>query len=245
VRIESLAGGARPRRSVAAALVALCAAGAPPLRAQGGPPPARLGLRAPTVALAAGTLGLGLEASALVTERVAGRLGVYYFRSDRVVARSGVDYDTRLTLRDVAALADFFPRRTSAFRLTAGLVATGNEVTAASVPSSAPTVTINDRVYPMSEVGVLHGAGKLPSAAPYLGLGVGRPGVAGRRARVRFSGDLGAVLARPKVSWDATGAPGNPQLAADVAADRRKKQREVNRDLPVYPVLAVAVGYEF
>ena len=244
VRIVSLPGGAPPARAVAVALVLLCAAGLRPLGAQDGTSATRLGFRAPSVALAAGTLGIGVEASALVTERAAGRLGVYYFQYSRGVTRSGVDYDATLRLRNVSALVDFFPRRAGTFRVTGGLVATGNEVTAASVPGSAPTVTVNDHVYLMSEVGVLHGAGKLPSAAPYVGVGVGRPS-AGGRARVRLVGDLGAILARPKVSWDATGAAGNPQLAADVAADRRKKQREVNRDFPVYPVVSVALAYQF
>ena len=244
MRFVSLAAGTLPRRLVGAAVVrtvALVALPACPLSAQDAQPAAR---RPVVVALTAGTLGIGLEASAPVSARVAGRLGVSYFAYSFTVTRSSVDYDTRLNLRNVSALVDVFPRATSAFRATAGLVATANEVTTSSAPGSASTVTVNDHVYPMSEVGVLHGAGRLPSAAAYLGIGLGRPTAAGRR-RVRVTGDLGAVLARPKVSWDATGAAGNPQLAADVAADRRKKQREVNRDFPVYPVLSLGLGYNF
>ena len=73
---------------------------------------------------------------------------------------------------------------------------------------------------------------RVPGAPAAPGHTLWRESMAPRRALLRK---------RPHAHCSAT----NPQLAADLEAQRRDKQKRVNRILPVYPVIAAGASYRF
>lgn len=55
--------------------------------------------------------------------------------------------------------------------------------------------------------------------------------------------DFGAVLGKPSVALDATGAASNPQLAADLQAQQTKTPHDLRKVFKVYPVLSLGIAY--
>lgn len=126
------------------------------------------------VDLLAGTLGIGLQISKLVTPHVGIRAGANYFSFDKTTTQSDVEYDASLELKSFTALVDFFPGSRGVFHLTGGLLANQTRVDATGTCSDG-SMTLNDREYTCAEVGTLSGSLKFPDAAPYIGLGFGTP----------------------------------------------------------------------
>jgi hypothetical protein len=194
------------------------------------------------VAIAAGTLGVGAQVSRLVADRVALRAGASAFgvRLDDVT-REGLTADATLRLVTAQALVDLYPFGAAPLHLTAGVV-TGTTRALVRARPEAGTLTINDEVYPSGAVGRLDGDVTVPRTMPYVGLGFGRPRRHGL-ALVPFA-DVGVAFGRPTVTLRAEHASRDPQLAADVAAQRRRLQDDVGR-FPVLPVVTWVAGWRF
>jgi hypothetical protein len=189
------------------------------------------------------TLGFGLEAGRLITNRLGFRAGV---NGGLPLNTTQDEDDIRVSLNarvlSFDALVDLYPGARHSFHFTGGVVANRTRFKGDATPRGDNSFELNDREYPASEVGTLHVDVEYPKTSPYAGIGWGKP--SGTR-RVGVQIDLGAVLAKPKLGLSATGAATNPQLAADVEAQRRDTQKRVNRILPVYPVIAAGASYRF
>ncbi len=193
-----------------------------------------------SVAFRFGTPGFGLEVGKLLTGHFSARVGVNYYKISKTKSQSNITYDASLKLHAVAFLIDAYPSQRGSFHFTGGVVTNPLTITGTAQPSSG-SYTINDTSYSSSDVGTLTAAGKFPGASPYVGLGFGTPANHGRALKFLF--DLGAVIGQPTISLTATGAARN--LAANLQAQAKKTQDDVDKYLKLYPVLAFGLAYRF
>ena len=229
-------------------LFAQTPAAAPPV-----PAPAAADSKMPikvSVAARISTLGLGIEASTLVTPNVAVRLGYNGYSYSHTESYQGVDYDGKLKLSSVPLFADLYPSTNSGFHVTAGLLFNSNSVTAHGKPNvsgGTQTFTLNGNPYTVSDVGSLDARMSFSKTSPYLGIGFGKP--AGGGSMVQFLFDLGVVFqGKPKLSLTRSGGTTDPTLSAtintDLNAQRDKTQHDVNK-FQYYPVVSFGVAYHF
>lgn len=196
------------------------------------------------------TLGLGLEGSYLATPNVALRLGYNGYSYSHTETYQGVNYDGKLKLSSVSALADFYPSEHSGFHVSAGFLINNNKLTAHGKPdtsSSGQTFTLNGNTYNVTNVGGLDGRVNFSKTSPYLGIGFGKPSEGG--AMLRFLFDLGVVFqGKPSLSLTRNGGTTDPtlssQIDADINAQQAKTQSDVNK-FQYYPVVSFGIAYHF
>jgi hypothetical protein len=195
-----------------------------------------------SVAFRLGTLGLGLEVGKLLTNHIAARVGVNYFKHTTTRAQTGISYAASIKLQAFSALVDFFPGNRGSFHLTGGIMTDPAKIDGTGKPTSSGTFKINGNTYTSAQVGTLTGNIKFPSVGPYLGLGFGTPARNG--GALKFLFDLGVVVGKPKFTLSSTGAAANPGLAADLTAQEKTTQNDLDK-LKVYPVLSFGLAYRF
>jgi len=196
-----------------------------------------------SIAFRFGTLGFGLEASKLLMGHVGVRVGANYYKFTKTKDQSDVTYDATLKMQAFSALIDLFPGNRGSFHLTGGLMTDPAKVTATGRPTTSGTFTLNDNTYTTAEVGTLTAEAKYPGVGPYVGLGFGTPARNG--GPIKFLFDIGVVIGTAKVTLDATGAAGNPTLAADLQAQEDKTNKDVQKYAKVYPVISFGLAYSF
>ena len=190
-----------------------------------------------------GTTGAGADLTIGLARSLNLRLGAQgYSRSDTRTERE-IEYDADLELVSGQILLDLHPGGRG-FRVSAGAVVNGNEVTAVS--SDETVYTINGVDYPAALVGRLRGRVETNDVAPYVGIGWGNAVAPG--SRWRFALDVGAFYqGSPKVSLRAE--PTNPALLpARFEQDLEAERQEIEDDLDsytVYPVVSLGVSYRF
>jgi hypothetical protein len=187
----------------------------------------------------AGTLGLGVELSAGLSDRWSLGVGLNNRKFKRQDTTGGVDYEYDLRLRSAEVLANFHPFA-GAFRLRAGVLLNRNEFGLTGEPSGG-TYEFNGVTYTAAEVGTLTGKVSFKKSAPYLGLGWGnRP-----NGSWGVTFDLGAVYqGKPKLALEATGAAGNPTLAADLEAERQQAEEDLS-SFKWWPVIQLGLYFRF
>jgi hypothetical protein len=119
----------------------------------------------------------------------------------------------------------------------------GGDISGTGVPRAGTTFEFDGEEYDAADVGTLAGRLAFPRVRPYAGIGWGTPANAGRS--VRLVTDLGVALGRPTFTLRASGAAGDGELAADVAAQQASTQRDVDRYLKLYPVLSTGLSFRF
>jgi hypothetical protein len=196
-----------------------------------------------SLALRAGTPGIGVEAAKLLTDHLAVRAGFNFFRLTASQEQTDVSYDASATLHGVTALVDVYPGRRAAFHLTGGIMTNPLTVKATGRPTSSGDYTINGVSYPASQVGTLTARATYPAVAPYVGLGFGTP--ARGAGRIGLLVDLGAVIGQPRIALAATGAAADPSFAADLEAQRTTTEHDVDRYAKVFPVLSLGLAVRF
>lgn len=198
-----------------------------------------------SIGLRVGTLGGGVELAHAFTEKMGFRVSANALNYNASETQESVDYDARLELRSGQLLFDWFPFSNN-FRLSAGGVYNGNKFTLDGKPSPGGTFTINGTSYSSSNIGSLTGKVDFRKAAPYVGLGYGRP--IGRG--LSFAGDLGVVFqGSPRSSLSvtcgaATPAPTCAQIQSDVAAEQNKFNDDMDK-YRFFPVLSIGLAYVF
>lgn len=204
---------------------------------------ASVGAQTMSVGLKAGTQGIGVDLSTpILPDTLNARLGASYLSYNRAYDSSNVHYDGTLKLKNLSALADYYPFHGS-FRLTGGLSYNGNKFDVTAVPTGSQTYTINGNTYTAQNVGSMAGEVTWNKAAPYLGIGWGNP--VGTHSGLTFMTDLGVMYQGPaKVSLAATGAAANPALANDVETARQQAQNDLSK-YRWYPVLSLGLAYKF
>lgn len=189
--------------------------------------------------LSLGTLGLGAEFSAKITNALVLRLtgNGYAFSFSHEIQSD--DFSLNASLVEAGLLADWHPFN-NAFRLSAG--PTFQDFRAAgSAAAQNGTITINGNPYQVSQIGTLHASVSDNLFGGYFGLGYDAIHFAEGRFGISF--DVGGIYAgSPKISLTTTGSA--PGLSTDLAAEQSSIQNAA-RYFCVYPVLAVTAKYGF
>jgi hypothetical protein len=198
-----------------------------------------------SIGLNIGTLGAGVELAHAFTENLGVRIGASGLKYDTTDTYESVDYDAKLKLATGRLLIDWFPFANH-FRISAGAMYNGNELTLDGKPSGSGTYTINGNTYPASQVGSLNGKVDFRKTAPYVGLGYGRP--IGKGFTV--IADAGVLIqGSPRSSLNATCGASTPAptcatIQNDVAAERARLDDDV-RKYRTYPVLSIGLALRF
>jgi hypothetical protein len=191
-----------------------------------------------------GTLGIGIDVAKSLTQQVNGRLGFNFGKLDASRTDSGISYDSQLNLSSVQLFGDYYPFRSSGFRVTGGLVAQNNTFSVTSKPSGNGSYTIDNTQYQAATVGSLTGEYKYSnSIAPYVGIGIGKSTNDG----FGFNADLGVMFTgAPKVTLNASNPTFNNNPITRTQLDNQVRQTENDlKGFNVYPVISVGLSYGF
>ena len=191
-----------------------------------------------------GTLGIGVDVAKSITPQFNGRLGFNFGNVNFNRTDSGINYDSQLKLSSVQLFGDYYPFRSSGFRLTGGLVAQNNRFSVTSKPNNNGSYTIDGTQYQASNVGTLSGEYKYGnSIAPYLGIGIGKSANEG----LGFNADLGVMFTgSPQVTLNASNLAFNTNPITRNQLDNQVRQTENDlRGFNVYPMLSVGLSYGF
>jgi hypothetical protein len=210
-------------------------------------------LSAPGIAMAdtslgirGGTLGGGVELSTALSQRAALRLNVDAYNRTQSTTEDNIQYDMKLKLQTASLLGDWFPFANN-FRISAGAIFNGNKLTLKGQPTGTG-FTINDQPFTSAEVGSLDATVKFKKAAPYFGIGYGRPINSG----LSLIFDLGVMFqGSPKSKIDVTCGAAAPQGGArctqlqDAAAAEESQLDDSLRNFKYYPVVSLGLAYTF
>ena len=187
----------------------------------------------------AGLLGLGIEYSYSISERLAVRGALYGSGYSFDATEGGIDYAFDLNWDSIAVGVDLHPF-TGPFRLSLGLLANDNGLSATSTPSQP--VLIGNTLYTPAEVGTLSGSVGFDGTTPFVGLGWDWS----KSKRVGFSLDLGLVSqGSPEVSLRASGLlVSDPNFAADLAAEEAELEDALD-NLDLLPFASFGVSFRF
>ena len=187
----------------------------------------------------AGLLGLGVEYSYSISERIAFRGALYGSGYSFDATEGGIDYDFELNWDSSSVGVDLHPF-TGPFRLSVGLLANDNGLSATSTPTQS--VLVGNTVYTPAEIGTLSGSVGFDGTTPFVGLGWDWS----KSKRVGFSLDLGLVSqGSPDVALVASGLlAGDPNFAADLAAEEAELEDALD-DLDVLPFASFGVTFRF
>ena len=190
-----------------------------------------------------GTTGAGADLTIGVARTLNVRLGAQGWSRSETRTEQEIEYDADLTLLSGQILLDVHPAGRG-FRISAGAVVNGNEVTAVSTEDAV--YTINGVPYPVGLVGRLSGSVETNPVAPYLGIGWGNAVAPG--SRWRFAVDVGAFYqGEPEVTLRAE-SPFIDLLPERFERDLEAERQEIEDGLDsytVYPVISLGVSYRF
>jgi hypothetical protein len=188
----------------------------------------------------AGALGLGVEYTYDLTERLSVRGGINGSQFGFDAEEAGIEYDVDWVWDSLAVAVDFHPRR-NALRLTVGVLGNDNALEIASRLSGP--VTVGDTTYTSGQVGTLRGTVSFDDTAPFAGVGWDWS-----RAKQRFgvSFDLGLVSqGSPAVTLTADGnLTGDPAFQSDLAAEELELEESLE-DLDLAPYLTLGFIFRF
>ncbi len=195
----------------------------------------------------AGILGVGIGYSHVVSPAftLRGDLAtVGTFKRDG--SAGGFDYKAKFRNNQAMLYVDYFPFD-SGFRLTAGLGMRDMRVTGDANPNSAGVVEIGD-------VPVNFGPGdsatakvKMPSIAPYLGVGWSSKPSNPAQGGWGFMADLGVTFGKPKTDFDVSDSV-RAKLGPDAQAAIDRQYDEIDdkaKKLKFFPSLYLGVSYTF
>jgi hypothetical protein len=192
------------------------------------------------VAAKAGFLGLGVEYTYQLNERVGLRAGLNGSEYGFDGVESGIRYDFDLIWDSMSLAVDFHPRR-SPLRITAGLLSNDNGLQAVS--RSADDITVGGSTYTPAEVGTLTAAVEFDSTAPFVGLGWDW---SRNKRRFGVSFDLGIVSqGEPRLTLVADGPLiGDPALQSDIDAEQVELQASLD-DFDLLPYATLGFVFRF
>ncbi len=176
-----------------------------------------------------GTLGVGPEFGARLTDYLGVRMAGAYLQLHPAATINSIHYSSDATLASFGALADVYPFD-GGLRLTLGVIADFN------------SLKLHDAL-PQYQV-ALDGKVAFDNPSPYLGFGYET--TVSDQSGLTLGADLGVLFqGRPNVRVAATG-PGmaNPALAAAIETQRLAIASYL-RPLQFYPAVMVHIGYRF
>ncbi len=193
-----------------------------------------------SVGIRAGTLGIGLEVSKLLSDNWGIRVGANSFSMTQSQTQSDMAVDATLKLQAITGLIDWYPAASGTFHLTAGVATNPMTVDGVGKPSGNGTISINDVQYTPAQVGTVNVSIKYPSAMPYVGLGWGTP--ASKDGGLSALFDIGAAIGQPSAVLSATGNAAN--LQSNLAAQQEKMKTDAGK-VPVWPVISIGVVWRW
>lgn len=190
------------------------------------------------VAARIGTTGIGIESTLGGGRFVSVRAGGFVIPIEPRWTSDELEFSVQPPSPLFTAALDLHPFG-NAVRIAGGLLFGAREMTLVGAYSG--TVTIGDQDYDGEAIGTLHGVITTRSAAPFFGLGFGRP--AGRGFGVLV--DLGvALLGDPRLALSASGPiAGDAQFRSDLERERARIEEDYARYGRFYPMLSV--GFRF
>jgi len=198
-----------------------------------------------SLGIRAGTLGAGVELSYALSQRAALRLNADGYNRTQSKTHDNIDYDMKLKLQTASLMGDWFPFANN-FRVSLGAMFNGNKFTLKGLPTGG-SFTINGTTYPASDVGSFDAAVDFNKAAPYFGIGYGRPINSG----LSLIFDLGLMSqGSPKSKIDVTcgaaiqGTATCTNLQNDAAAEQSKLDESLH-SFKHYPVISLGLAYTF
>src|SRR5260221_9210812 len=193
-----------------------------------------------------GTLGGGVELSTALSQRAAVRLDVDGYNRTQTSTQDNIQYDVKLKLQTASLLGDWFPFANN-FRISLGAMYNGNKLTLKGQPTGG-TFTINGQSYNAADVGSLDAQVDFNKAAPYFGIGYGRP-INGGLSMIFDAGIM--FQGSPKSKIDVTCGTAAPQGSARCTQLQSDAQAEQSRldaslhNLKYYPVISLGLAYTF
>jgi hypothetical protein len=186
-----------------------------------------------------GMLGLGVEYTYRLTDRIAVRGGLNGSTFSFDESDAGIDYGFDLDFDSMSVGIDVHPLK-GKFRVSAGLLRNDSGLRATAAP--AQNFTIGDTTYAASDVGTLSGRIGFDSTAPYFG--VGWDWLHDKKVGVAL--DIGVLnQGAPVVSLSADGPIANdPGFRDDLATETAELQASLD-DLDVYPYAMFGVVVRF
>ncbi len=189
----------------------------------------------------AGTTGFGAEVHRQQVPRLLTfRAGAQFFRYSLDYSDNGIEYGAHLKLGAVPIGLDIHPFK-NWFRLNGGIIVNLNEVTGVARPVLG-LININGVLYQAAQIGQLDAKVKFNRAAPFFGLGFGRPFKPGKHWGFTF--DLGAMYhGQAKLSLNTT-LPAASQLQTNL----RQQEQQFNndaKDYTLYPIIQFGLSYRF
>lgn len=163
-----------------------------------------------------------------------------------------LSYKAKLKYHQAGVYGDYFPSAGN-FRVTAGLQFRDAKVTGEGRPNIADQLTIGNTTVLVDQNDRLSAQIKMPTVAPYIGIGWGL-NTAASSAGWSFFADLGVTIGKPKVSINVNDSLMGKLEAAAVAngttaqGELDKQVRELKSDsdkLKVVPQIFVGVAYKF
>jgi len=192
------------------------------------------------VAFKAGALGLGLEYTRSLGERVAFRGALYGSHYGFDSDESDIEYAFDL-IWDSFSLGIHFHPGTGPFRLSAGYLGNENRLEGVATPTEAEE--IGDSFYTPAQIGTLNGLITVDESTTFAGLGWDW---SRKKSGFGMSLDLGVVSqSSPVIDLQATGtAASNPAFQNDLAAEEAEIQEDLD-DLDVMPYVSLGFVFRF
>jgi hypothetical protein len=192
------------------------------------------------VAAKAGLLGVGLEYTYTVGDRLAVRGGINGAQYGFDATESGIEYDFDLIWDSLTANVDIHPLK-GPFRISLGLLSNDNGLEASS--RLASSLNVGGTVYTPSEVGTLRAVVEFDSTAPFVGLGWDW---SRKTRKFGVSFDIGVVnQGSPRLTLVADGdLIGDPTFADDLETERLELQAELE-DFDLLPFAALGFVFKF
>lgn len=163
-----------------------------------------------------------------------------------------LNYNAKLNYNQAGVYGDFFPFESN-FRLTAGLNFRDAKVTGDGRPNGNNQLTVGDTTVTVNSNDIINARIKMPSVAPYLGIGWGLNTAASSKGWSFFA-DIGVTIGKPKVSLQANQSLMDKLDAVAVSngstgqAELDKQTAQLKKDadkLKFIPQVFVGVAYKF
>lgn len=188
------------------------------------------------VSAKAGTLGLGIEAIKPISNNFDLRIGLNKFDYDANETLDSVDYQAKLNMKTVAALADWHPAG-NGFIASSGVMFNDNRLNASATVTVADPITIGTSTITS---GVVKSGISFEDMSPYLGIGYRQP-FAGTKGWL-LSADAGVLFqGKPKVTLtESTGTVSQSNIDTEIASIKHDVDA-----LKQIPVVSLGIAYKF
>lgn len=163
-----------------------------------------------------------------------------------------LNYNAKLNYNQAGFYGDYFPFESN-FRLTAGLNFRDAKVNGDGRPNGSNQLTVGDTTVTVNSNDIIKARIKMPTVAPYVGIGWGLNTAASSKGWSFFA-DVGVTIGKPKVSLQANQSLMDKLDAVAAAngstgqAELDKQTAQLKRDadkLKFIPQVFVGVAYKF